>query len=109
MTRDELEASFRRNLTELHVPARFHNALVDNFLPDADAYAIYTQGITADRRDAITPEPAVIHYSYPIACGTTAHEPRWTGDYTRVTCGRCKRTGPWRNAVENAAKEASRA
>ena len=112
MTREELEAEIRRALTKRdrlahdrrHNGAANDNAFVILVLRAADSYATYTAGITADRRDAIAPEPAVVHYRWPIVCGTSAIEPKWSGDYTRVTCGRCKRSSPWRNAAEGAGR-----
>lgn len=39
MTRDELEATFRRYMTDLQIQPAFHNRLIVRFLPAVDAYA----------------------------------------------------------------------
>jgi hypothetical protein len=111
MTRDELEATMRRNLTELHVPAAYHNAVVDRFLPAADAYRRgrdnRTPGpadIAAADRTILSWTDRTVHWQRPggqpnqaICHGRITKAPV-TARRDLVTCGTCMEARQWQEA-----------
>lgn len=95
MTRDEFEAVLWRELPAV-TPG-----VVDRILSAADGFAATTAATALDL-DARGKRSA-IHYISSTgqpACGYgRGHTPPdVTDDHGRVTCGACKRTGPFRNA-----------
>lgn len=118
MTRDELEAVTRRALTDVtmatmrdRVPTAALNLAADAILAAADAYAVTTGGITAERRAAISGPQTVrerraatgaVHWldgdELP-ACRPRAKSARCGTDTREITCQRCQETVSFRAAA----------
>lgn len=116
MTKDELEATVRQQITRVvtnaltsGVPSTgMMNRATETILGAADAYATHTAGITAERRRVLAGAEPPVHYTEDpggqvSVCGKitrAALSPSAmttvTGD---VTCGSCKRTGNYASAL----------
>jgi hypothetical protein len=117
--RDQLEAVIWELVPVLAGQLLARRSLaMDTILAAADAYGLDKYGITAERRSALAASGgAPVHLAVPCkqgpghkcktaprACNSVCYlalvvQPVTTDDPAKVTCGRCRRSGHYRQAV----------
>ena len=107
VTRDELEATIWRTMTAHRVRCPHPNLFVDAILLAADKHVFTASGITAERRAVLAGREPQVHWTRRLGgevsvCGkirVSSSEAPMTADVAGVTCGSCKRTTAYLEAL----------